>query len=75
MCIYAELSPPAALLPSLLPLLLLLSSAGAATLKLRSLAGISSPVFFRNRTLRPSSVTLTPTRLRTCKTKERGRKK
>lgn len=42
---YAELSPPAgALLPSLLPLLLL-SSAGAASLKLRS--GSSSPVFFR----------------------------
>lgn len=67
--VYAELLPPAALLPSLLPLLLL-SSAGAATLKLRS--GISSPVFFRKRTLRPSSVTLTPTRLRTCEKKQRA---
>lgn len=63
-CVQAEEpSPPAgaALLP---PSLLLLSSAGAACLKLFS--GSSSPVFFRKRTLRPSGVTLTPTRLRTC---------
>jgi len=67
----AELSPPALLLPVLSLLPLLLSSAGAASLKLRS--GSSSPVFFRKRTLRPSSVTLMPTRLRVCKHREKCR--